>query len=118
MASVQYDPQSKRGRVFFRYAGRQFNQTIRFDNRAAAERQLAVIEEMISDLERGKLTMPPEADPKLFIISGGKANERPKPVAVSHPFQDADRAATLGSLLDRYQADLTPGSKEASTRVT
>jgi integrase len=118
MASMDDDPATRRGRIFFRYGGRQYNQTIVFDSRTAAERQLALVEETIIDLERGKIVMPPAADPKLFIVSGGKATTRPKPAPVSNPFQAPEPPATLGMLLDRYKADLTPGSKEANTLAT
>jgi hypothetical protein len=77
MASLKFDLKAKRARVFFRFGGRQFNKTLAMGTAREAERLCALIEETIQDLERGKLTMPPEADPAAFILSGERWQGHP-----------------------------------------
>ena len=69
---------------------------------------MAVIEETIADLERGRLTLPPEADLKTFLLSGGKLTESPTPHAIK-------KSLTLEEMFDQYRAD-PPPHLEASTR--
>lgn len=116
MASRDYNPKAGKARIYFRYAGRQFNRTISVRSDREAERACALIEETIQDLERGKLVMPPEADPAAFILSGGKLVARPQ--AVSIPFQDAAKPPTLKRVLDTYAETLTPGAKESNSIET
>jgi hypothetical protein len=65
-------------------------------------------------LERGKLTMPPDADPAAFIMSGGKVTSKPK-LTLSH---EATKPPTLSQVFDTYTETLTPGSKESNTILT
>ncbi|MEO6811935.1 MAG: hypothetical protein ABI353_22730, partial [Isosphaeraceae bacterium] len=109
MASHHFDPAKDKARIFFRYGGRQFNKTVRVDSDRAAFRLCALIEETIQDLERGKLTMPVEADPVAFLMSGGKVTSiATKQVA-------APKAVTLSDLFDLYRTD-PPPHLETSTR--
>src|SRR5258708_7908680 len=73
MASHRFDATAKRVRVFFRYGQRQYNRTLKVSTALEADRLCAVIEETLQGLGRGKLTMPPEAEPAAFLISGGEA---------------------------------------------
>jgi integrase len=116
MASCEFNSKTGKARLFFRYAGRQYNRTIDVKSAREAERACAAIEETIQDIERGKLTMSPEADPAAFILSGGKVALRPQ--AVSNPFQAEPPPPTLKHVLDTYAATLTPGSKEANSLET
>lgn len=75
-----------------------------------------MIEEAIQDLKRGKLTMPPDADPADFLISGGKVTVRP--ALAAKPSSEPERPPTLKSMFDTYEATLTPGSKEGNSLST
>jgi hypothetical protein len=71
MASQQFDPKSGKARVFFRYGGRQCNRTVKVKSERAAEALCETIEQTIVDLDRGRLSLPPDADLVTFLISGG-----------------------------------------------
>lgn len=108
MASFNFDPKTGKARVFFRYGGRQFNKTIKIGTARAAEGMRATIEETITDLQRGRLTLPPEADVTAFLLSGGKLTESPAARAIK-------KSLSLADLFDEYRAD-PPPHLEASTR--
>jgi site-specific recombinase XerD len=114
MASRDFNPKTGKARIFFRYRGKQFNRTIRVRDDNEARRACALIEETIQDLERGKLTMPPDADPAAFILSGGRVTANTK----SEPTPEAPRPLTLGEVFATYSATLTPGSKATNTVST
>jgi site-specific recombinase XerD len=114
MASRDFNPKTGKARVFFRYGGRQFNKTIRVRDDNEARRVCALVEETIQDLERGKLTLPPDAEPAAFILSGGKVTSKPKP----EPAHEAPKPLTLGEVFETYSATLTPGSKGTNTIST
>jgi hypothetical protein len=116
MASCEFNAKTGKARLFFRYAGRQYNRTIDVKSHREAERACAVIEETIQDIERGKLIMAPEADPAAFILSGGKVAWRPEPV--SKAFHEAPPPPTLKQVFETYAATPTPGSKEANSIET
>jgi hypothetical protein len=59
---------------------------------------VALVEETLIDLERGKLVMPPDVDAKAFILTGGKVSRRPEPVADS--LHEASKPATIGAVFD------------------
>ena len=116
MASHSFDPKTAKARIHFRYGRRQFNRMISAKTDREAERACALIEETIQDLERGKLMMPPDADPVAFLISGGKLCGRPQlaPETSTEPA----RPSTLKHILDTYATTLTPGSKETNSLGT
>ncbi len=114
MASRDFNPKAGKARIFFRFAGTQYNKTIRVSTDNEARRACALIEETIQDLERGKLTMPSDADPAAFIMSGGKLTSKPKPAQM----QEAQKPPTLGEVFSIYAETLTPGSKESNTMTT
>lgn len=116
MASCKYDSDRGTARIFFRYGGRQHNKVEKVESERHAERLLALVEETILDLERGKLAMPAHADPKTFIMTGGRVASRPKPV--SDPFQPPEAPATISSVFDLYRTTLTKESKAASSLST
>jgi integrase len=116
MASRKFNPKTGKARLFFRYGGRQLNRTISVESDREAERVCALIEETIQDLERGKLTLPPGADPATFILSGGKVAERP--LLISEPSHEETKPSTIKQVFDIYAETLTPGSKEANTLCT
>ena len=116
MASRKFDPKTGKARIFFRYAGRQFNRTMTVRNDREAERACALIEETIQDLERGKLALPPDADSAAFIMSGGRVSTPPRLAA--DPPGEAEGPASLMRVFNTYTETLTPGSKEANSLGT
>src|SRR3954447_14553704 len=107
MASRDFNPKTGKPRLFFRFNGRQFNKTIKVSSDREALRGCALIEETIQDLERGKLAMPPDADPAAFILSGGRVTAHPEPVAIAP--HEAVQPPTLKRVFDTYAEILTPG---------
>lgn len=116
MASFQFNAKKLTARFHFRYGGRQLNKIEQVESARHAERIVALIEETILDLERGKLFIPPDVEAKTFILTGGKVAKRPGPVA--DPLQKTPESATLGTVFDNYAATLTPGSKEKNSIYT
>jgi Phage integrase family len=100
--------------VGFRWAGKPFTRSLDTHDPAVAQAAVARVEETIMRLRRGWLTMPPDAEPGLFIISGGQLTTKPAvepPVVHSTP-------PTICTLFARYHDSLTPGAKEANTLLT
>jgi integrase len=108
MASQQFDPKSGKARLFFRYGGRQCNRTVKVKSERAAEALCETIEQTIADLDRGRLSLPPDADLVTFLISGGTVDESKVRTA-------APKAVTLADLFERYRTD-PPPHLEQSTR--
>jgi len=119
MASYQYDRKKGVARIHFRYAGKQLNRVEKVESERHAQRLVALVEETLSDLSRGKLIMPADADPKVFILTGGKVENRPKLVADPlHKTPDASTSESVAEVFKLYSETLTPGSKEANSIVT
>lgn len=116
MASYQYDAKRGIARIHFRYDGKQLNRVEKVESERHAQRIVALVEETLIDLERGKLTLPAGADAKTFILTGGKVEKRPQPVA--DPLQTKPAHATIKAVFDTYTQTLTPGSKEANSLDT
>src|SRR5262245_43112264 len=108
MASSSYDPKSGKARVFYRYAGRQCNRTIKVASARAADALCETIDQTIADLERGRLILPSDADPVRFIISGGS-------IIQSRFGTTKPQTIILADLFERYRTD-PPPHLEASTR--
>lgn len=107
--------------VAFRYAGKQFTRSLGTTDPAVAAAGVARTEETILRLKRGWLTLPPDADPGIFIASGGQLTSKP----VVESFEDRAHSttlvevpATIESLLNLYARHLTPGSKGVNTLET
>lgn len=113
MASYQYNAKKKTARLHFRHGGSQLTKVEKVENERAAQRRVALIEETLLDLDRGKLAVPPGVEAKAFILSGGKVQKRPELIAGSSQARPED--ATIGGILDTYAETLTPGSKEKNT---
>jgi hypothetical protein len=108
MSSQNYDPKTGKARIFFRFGGRQFNRTIKVKSKRGGLALCETVDQTISDLERGRLTLPPNSDPVSFILSGGKLVE-------SQANKAPTKAVTLVEVFERYQAE-SPPHLEASTR--
>ena len=126
MASLNYTPpKTKAGkgkaRFFFRFPGSHQHNAVRpVQDRAEAERWLSMIEETISDLKRGKLILPSDADAeivKLFILSAGRLSAVPGAVSESKR-SETEKHATLASIFETYSSTLTVGSKELNSIET
>jgi integrase len=102
----------KRGgtyRVKFRFGGKVRQAALKTGDETAAKTALAKFEETLSDVLRGRLTIPDGADVGTFLLTDGKLDKKPVHVA-------APPALTIGELFAHYQTHLTPGAKEANTR--
>lgn len=102
----------KRGgkyRIKFRFGGKVRQVPLKTGDEDAARASLAKFEETLGDVLRGRLELPDGADVGLFLLSDGKLDKKPVPVA-------APPAVTVEGLFDLYRTQLTPGSKEANTR--
>jgi integrase len=108
MSSANFDPKTGKARIFFHFAGRQWNRTIKVKSARAADAICETIDRTISDIELGRLVMPPDADPSVFLLSGGT-------VAQSAARADGPKALSLSDLFDRFRAD-PPPHLEPSTR--
>jgi hypothetical protein len=110
MASISLDPVSKTYRIQFRYGGRQFNRSLKTKSERDAKAIRGRVDETLALLSRGRLQLPPGADPGTFILSDGKLEG--KPVIV------IPKELTLPGLFDAYNASLPEGAKEANTLRT
>ncbi len=113
MASYQYDSKKRSARLHFRYQGKQLTKVESAESERHAQRMVALIEETLIDLDRGKLVIPQDVDAKAFILSGGKVERKPGPVVI--PLQALTKSPTIGTVFGTYAETLTPGSKELNS---
>lgn len=100
--------------VRWRFAGRQFNQSVGDVTSAEADAFAGQIDDTLNAIKRGWVKPPAEADYatiKAFIFSGGQEVIRTAVVAATRPL-------TLSELFRRYEAELTASTKDASSRKT
>ena len=108
MATLERVSDAGHYRIRFRYGGLSFKRTLKTTIEKEAEGMRARVEETIHLLERGRLAIPPGADPGTFILTEGKLNG--KPVLA--------KAMTIEELFKLYDAGLPDGLKEPNTRAT
>ena len=108
MASIEFDEASGRYRIWFRYAGKPYKRSLKTTEKREAEAVVGRVEETIRLLERGRLDIPSDADPGVFILSDGKLNWK----------LTAEQEYTLEKLLDLYPKSLPEGAKAQTTRKT
>ena len=94
--------------VRFRWWKREFTKSLHTTNETVANFGVARVNDTVMRLKRGLLTMPPEAEPGEFIVSGGTLIAKPRPI-------DLVRPLTLGELFDLF-AKTVP--KEPNTMRT
>ena len=116
MASRVRDPNGNY-LVKFRYGGWGFTRSLETRDAGLADTGVKRAEKTLMRLKRGWLMMPPDADPVLFIVSGGQLSHKPvmgprQATAVSDPRH------TVKTTLDLYVGSLTPGAKGANTLET
>lgn len=114
---ASFDSNSKTGmaRFFFRFGGQQYNKTLPVKDDREADRLRALFEETTLDLTRGKLILPPDADPCLYILSGGKVTSNPQVVSDAFQSREIARPSMLLQVLEIYATTLTAGSKEMNS---
>ena len=105
MASLELDPDSGRYKVRFRLYGAPYKRSLKTRDCKEARSVVERINETIRLIERGRLDMPTDADPVVFVMSDGKHTSKVV----------APKIRTLGSLFDAYRMNLPVGSKEEST---
>ncbi len=105
MAHLEHNDASERYRIRFGYGSKEYRRSLKTADRVEANSVLGRVEETIRLLERGRLELPPGADPGTFILSDGKLNGKPV------PFQ----AFTLKDLLSQYHETLPEGAKATAT---
>jgi len=108
MASLFLDPLSCRFYVRFRYGGRTFKRSLKTSDLKRARGTVARVDETLALLHSGRLEMPVDADPAVFILSDGKRTDQ----VVERPVH------SLGDLFDAYRQQRIPGVKEANTVKT
>ncbi len=108
MAYLELDSTSGIYRIRFRYQGRPYKRSIKTVDAVEAVGLVGRVEETIRLLERGRIEMPADADPGLFIVSDGKQVKKTV----------TERADTLEELLATYQKSIPPGAKAETTICT
>jgi len=105
VASLEFDSSSRRYHIRFRFDGKPYKRSLKTGDDREARARLGRIEETMLLIERGRLELPLDVDPATFILSDGKrvGDEQKR------------EHLTLKQLIDRYQAELPPGTKEEST---
>ncbi len=91
--------------VAFRVGKTRFKRSLHTKDRRKAEGMAGRIDENIALVERGRLSIPDEADVVAFLLSDGKVNEQP----------EAPKLTTLKALFDSFLNNLRTGSIEDST---
>ena len=108
MASLHRDEDSGKYRIRFYYGGVEYKRSLKTSSDEEAQAVRSRVEETLRLLERGRLEMPPGADPARFILSDGKLNGKPV----------VQKALTLAALFALYEAGIPEGAKEPNTLTT
>lgn len=74
VACIAYDSESGIYYVRFRYAGVSYKRSLKTQHRPEAEAVARRVAETLILLKRGRLELPPNADPAEFVLSDGKRN--------------------------------------------
>jgi integrase len=98
-------------RVNFWHGGRHYSRSLKTGDLGKAETTKLRLEETLSDLERGRLELPADADFVTFLLSDGKLIQRPREVSPPAPL-------TLGELRDRYVQAHANGAMEVNSLDT
>ena len=92
--------------VAFRVGLAEMTHSLRTKNKKEAEVRVGVIRDTLYRIDNGTLVVPSGADPKAFILAGGKVFEKPKPT----------EPLTLGKLANLYLENVQ--GIEPNTRLT
>ena len=113
MSSAQFNPKTGKVRIFFRYDGRQFNRTMKVASERAGLALCEIVDQTISDLERGRISLPAAVDLPSFLLSGGKVVS----TSAKEEKEEALKSKTLSDLIELYQADPPPHLEESTRRM-
>jgi integrase len=97
----------ERYQINIEFRGEHISRSLRTADRKEAEACLKRVEANLSEVERGRLRLPPGADLLLFLLSDGEVAQRP----------EFEKPLSLGELFREYEK-LPEGVKEANTRAT
>ena len=97
MASIWQDRRSGNWLIKFVYGGKPFCKSCLTQDSDDAGRIKARVEETLGMLNTGRLTLPEDADPGVWILSGGKLQEKPK--------LDTTSPASVAAICDAYYND-------------
>lgn len=111
MAWIENNAKSGRQKLCFRWNGRKFKHTLRGVTLKDAEAIRHRAEETLGLIERGRLTVPADADFLTYVISEGR---------ITTPIVDPAKPAplTLQGLFDRYIEIVSNGSLGDNTVYT
>ncbi len=108
MASIHRHKTSKTYRIRFRFGGQRFFRSLKTKDRKVALVAKGRVEETLRLIEQGRLEIPADADPAVFILSDGKLAKKPSQTST----------VSLKKLFDEYKKRLPEGAKEKSTTKT
>lgn len=108
MASLERQTRGGNFRIIFRYDGRRLSRTLKTSDRTEAESVRHRFEENLRLLDRGRLTIPADADAITFLLSDGRLGQKAK---VEPPL-------TLKELVEKYKSNLPGGALEPNTIYT
>lgn len=94
MASIWQDERSGKWVIGFIYGGSHFVRSCRTKSEKTARSTKVLVEETLQLLSTGRLTVPADADPGIWILSGGKLQEKPS--------SNGRTLAKLGEVCDAY----------------
>jgi integrase len=97
MASIWQDERNSKWVIGFVYGGKHFVRSCRTQSEKTAKSTKILVEETLQMLTTGRLAMPADADPGVWILSGGKLSEKPK--------NDGRSLTKLGEICDAYYKD-------------
>jgi integrase len=110
MASIHRDPHSGTYCIMFRFGRppRQFRKSLKTADEKQAFSEKGRIEDFLRAIEKGHVTVPPEADFCQFVWSGGRLEDKPS----------VPKVLTLEGLFAQYEGALPPGTMEENSLAT
>jgi integrase len=108
VASLSLDPKSGVFRIHFRYAGKQYQKSLKTTDEVEAEASKGRIELTLRDLDNGRLDLRPDDDLWEFLRSDGKRTKK----------VEAPATFTLDDLFTRYEQEMPPGTMEDNSLAT
>lgn len=106
MATVEQ--RSNRFRLIFYFQGKRYAASLKTTSQQEAEAAAGSVDRTLMLLQQGVLAMPLGADLVAFVLSGGRLEERSKPLPLR----------TLAELKDRYLQAVGVGSMEDNSLGT
>src|SRR5690242_12027588 len=97
MASLHKDARTGNWIIMFRWGGKQFRKSCETPSESDASETKVRVEGTVRLLKQGRIEIPKDADPGVWIISDGKLKAK--------PVVSTDEPAYLGSVCDAYYKD-------------